>query len=164
VHGVVDNDESQIPQEKSGENRRPIFHPCGANQQKSNRKCNERRAEAGSFCVRIVWMVMMQPDKGVAPQNDGGRQFGLSWCRVSLVSANAPRWRSSCACPSLAASAARKPRPWPVWAPFDDDSEKHSGLRANSNINLPGADPQPGAPGLLPSSATRIICARSDLR
>jgi len=66
VHSIVDNDESQIPQEKSGENRRPIFHPRGDNQQKSNRECNERRTEAGPFCVRIVWMVMMKPMKASA--------------------------------------------------------------------------------------------------
>src|SRR3981081_2326672 len=76
VHSIVDNDESQIPQEKSGKNRRPIFHPRGDNQQKSNRECNERRTEAGPFRVRIVWMVMMKPMKGVGPQNNGERQFG----------------------------------------------------------------------------------------
>jgi hypothetical protein len=63
---MVDNDESQIPQEKSGENCRPIFHSRGDNQQKSNRKCKERRTEAGPFCVRIVWMVMMKPMKASA--------------------------------------------------------------------------------------------------
>ncbi len=66
VHSIVDNDESQIPQEKSGKNRRPIFHPRGDNQQKSNRECNERRTEAGPFRVRIVWMVMMKPMKASA--------------------------------------------------------------------------------------------------
>jgi len=62
----MDNDESQIAQEKSGENRRPVFHPCGANQQKSNRECKERRAEAGPFGVRIVRMVMMKLMKASA--------------------------------------------------------------------------------------------------
>lgn len=66
MHGIVDNDESQIPKEKSGENRRPIFHPRGDNQQKSNRECNEQRTEAGSFCVWIVWTVMMKPMKASA--------------------------------------------------------------------------------------------------
>ncbi len=63
VHSIVDNDESQIPQEKSGENRRPIFHSRGDKEQKSNRECNERRTEAGPFCLRIVWTVMMKPMK-----------------------------------------------------------------------------------------------------
>jgi hypothetical protein len=31
VHGIVDKDESQISQEKAGESRRPVFHPCGPN-------------------------------------------------------------------------------------------------------------------------------------
>ena len=41
-------------------------YPRGDNQQKSNRECNERRTEAGSFCVRIVWLVMMKPMKASA--------------------------------------------------------------------------------------------------
>src|SRR5437660_8174405 len=60
MHGIMDNDEGEIACKKSGENRRPVFHPCGANQQKSDRECKERRSEAGSFGVRIVWMVMMK--------------------------------------------------------------------------------------------------------
>src|SRR6266481_4182863 len=35
VHGVMDNDESEIACEKSGKNRRPVFHPSGPNEQKS---------------------------------------------------------------------------------------------------------------------------------
>jgi hypothetical protein len=63
---MVDNNESQVPQEKSGENRRPISHSRGDNQQKSNRECNEWRTEAGPFCLRIVWTVMMKPMKASA--------------------------------------------------------------------------------------------------
>ena len=62
----MDSDESQISQQKSGENRRPIFHPRGGNQQKSDRECDERRTEAGSFCVRIAGMVMMKLMKASA--------------------------------------------------------------------------------------------------
>src|SRR5207237_8434031 len=66
MHGIMDDDEGEIAHEKSGDNRRPIFHAESANQQKSNRQCNERRTEAGSFCIRIVWMVMMQQMKAPA--------------------------------------------------------------------------------------------------
>ena len=59
MHRIVDSDESQISQQKSGENRGPIFHPRGGNQQKSNRECNERRTKAGPFRVRIVWMASL---------------------------------------------------------------------------------------------------------
>jgi hypothetical protein len=38
------------------------------------------------------------------------------------------------------------------------------GVRANSDISLPGAGPQEGASDRAPFSATRIIRARSDLR
>ena len=48
------------PQEKAGESRRPVFHPRGPNPQKFNGECNQRRIEAGSFRVRIVWVVIMK--------------------------------------------------------------------------------------------------------
>src|SRR5215212_11077444 len=66
VHSMVNNNESQVAQEKSGENCRPIFQSHGDNQQKSNRECNEWRTEAGPFCLRIVWTVMMKPMKASA--------------------------------------------------------------------------------------------------
>src|ERR1700722_16158896 len=60
VHGIVDGDKSQIPQQQPGENRRSVPQASGADQQKSDRECQQRRAEAGSFRIRIVWMVVMK--------------------------------------------------------------------------------------------------------
>jgi len=57
---------ARYPQEKSGKNRRPIFHPAVTISKNPNRECNERRTEAGPFRVRIVWMVMMKPMKASA--------------------------------------------------------------------------------------------------
>ncbi len=50
-------------------------------------------------------------------------------CSASPASENAPRSRSSSACPNSAASAANRPQRWLALRPFDDDSGKYKGQR-----------------------------------